>query len=126
MRLKISILAAALVALTLAWGGALNASESHIDLQDGFIEPVQACCNCDPRASDMQCFAECNAMLPRCRPPAPRAPTQAARGPMVGVCCYGMERAGLSRRAPLGTLCTMPFYDHAVRETKWVTGRACE
>jgi hypothetical protein len=43
---------------------------------------AQDCCDCAPTASDQQCFMQCNAMIPRCRPAAPRQalPAQAAPG----------------------------------------------
>jgi hypothetical protein len=56
--------------------GSASATESKLQ----FLYPVQQdCCDCDPTASDAQCFAQCNAMLPRCRPPAPRGAEPALR-----------------------------------------------
>jgi len=37
---------------------------------------AQNCCPCPPTASDQQCFAECNAMLPRCTASAPQPRAQ--------------------------------------------------
>jgi hypothetical protein len=38
------------------------------------------CCDCAPTASDQQCFMQCNAVLPRCRPAAPRKTVQPGNG----------------------------------------------
>lgn len=77
-----------------------SASSTESKLQ--FLYPVQQdCCDCDPTASDAQCFAQCNAMLPRCRPPAPRAPsppsapapaTALCKSALTGFCCAGNLR----------------------------------
>jgi hypothetical protein len=48
----------------------------------------QNCCNCDPTASDQACFAQCNAMLPRCRPAAQRPASPPPKQTMTYYCCY--------------------------------------
>lgn len=90
------------------------------------------CCNCAPTDSDQQCFLECNAMLPRCRPAAPRSARPSSNasnpnpnGPITGFCCYGNVRKFMSPMLPLGAQCRMSVYNWGLRETYWVTGRAC-
>jgi len=88
------------------------------------------CCNCAPTDSDQQCFQECNAIFPRCRPAAPRPALPSSNvtnpnGPITGFCCYGNVRKFMSPMLPLGAQCRMSVYNWGVRENYWVTGRAC-
>jgi hypothetical protein len=95
------------------------------DYQSGLIERVGDCCPCPPTATDQQCFMQCNAMLPRCTPPAPRAPVQRNSGPLENTCCYSNQRVAMSRSAPHGSPCRMLMYNHVERQSYWVTGRVC-
>lgn len=108
----------------LVWPG------SAID-DSGFVERVQDCCNCAPTDSDMQCFAECNAMLPRCRPPAPRAASPRAAGigcrsAPTSFCCAGSPHIYYSHLAtPLcpGAPCTVTAWIYG--KNHFLSGFAC-
>jgi hypothetical protein len=123
--MKYSLLLCAVCVGLLLVSQAQNVAAGEIGDQSGFIERVQDCCNCPPTASDQQCFIQCNAMLPRCTPPAPRAPVQSNRGPLENTCCYYNQRAAMSRLAPHGSPCRMSIYNHVERQSYWVTGRVC-
>lgn len=82
-----------------------TARDPSTDLSDDnfrFIYPAgENCCDCPPTASDQQCFAQCNAIIPRCRPAAarpsrPPAPvhsrTSRCTSALTGFCCAGNLR----------------------------------
>lgn len=84
-------------------------SENAADACRPSIEQIAEgdCCDCDPHMSDMQCFTECNADLPRCRPPAPRpppAPTQT----ITQFCCTSSGKYHFSRTFVVGAPCKNP------------------
>ena len=109
----------------LVWRSGLSTEDS------GFIKRIQDCCNCAPTDSDMQCFAECNAMLPRCRPPAPRAANPrtagvACRSALTSYCCAGSPHIYYSRLAtPLcpGAACTVTAWIYG--KNHFLSGFAC-
>jgi hypothetical protein len=118
------IILTACVGLLLACHAPYAAAGQNGD-QSGFVERVQNCCPCPPTASDQQCFMQCNAMLPRCTPPAARAPQQRNSGPLENTCCYYNQRAAMNRVAPHGSPCRMSIYNHVERQSYWVTGHVC-
>jgi hypothetical protein len=69
---------------------------------------AQNCCDCDPTASDQACFAQCNAMLPRCRAAAPRPAAPPPQQTMTFYCCNNVayrERYRIRVAVPLGAHC---------------------
>jgi len=64
------LMAAVLQSLPAVAGPA--ATGSNLERENAVQQVGDNCCDCAPSASDQECFAECNAMLPRCRPAAPR------------------------------------------------------
>jgi hypothetical protein len=73
------------------------------------------CCNCNPRDTDMQCFMECNADLPRCRPAAPRS-APVPQGPIWSpYCCAGGRKWSWhsqygSKKYLVGAPCQVNFF----------------
>jgi hypothetical protein len=82
--------------------------------QDQGVQLVQNnCCNCDPHDTDMQCFMDCNAELPRCRPPAPR-PLVQQRSAFTNYCCaegrvYSWHSQYGSKAWIVGGPCSVPL-----------------
>lgn len=81
-----------LLAITIfLFAGIAHAGDHNVQLAQN------SCCNCDPHDSDMQCFMECNAELPRCQAPAPR-PAPIQRQAITPYCCAGGRKVALFRR----------------------------
>jgi hypothetical protein len=72
----------------------------------GFSTTASDCCDCDPTASDQACFAQCNAMLPRCRAAAPRPAAPPPKQVMTFYCCNALsQRYRIRVAVPLGAHC---------------------
>ena len=91
------------------------------------------CCDCAPSASDAQCFAQCNALIPRCRPPAPRQAAPQRRGPqdcdtaLTGFCCGNGYRTYSGPNQGLmcpGYPCTVVVW-HQIGGWQYFAGQAC-
>ena len=97
------------------------------------------CCDCPPTATDQQCFLQCNALIPRCRAPAPRAvpqptynqrPSQTCSTALTGFCCghgvryYSAPSEGL--RCP-GDACYVVVTTRfpGWYRMNWYVGQAC-
>ena len=66
------------------------------DIDQGFLQLAQNCCNCSPYDTDLQCGMACNAMIPRCTPQRPRpapAPQQQSSGYTIYCCANGQRYA---------------------------------
>lgn len=73
-----------------------------------FLPADDNCCDCPPAATDQQCFAQCNALLPRCQAAAP--PPSAQRAPSgcevaTHFCCAGSFRSPQRYAVCLGAPC---------------------
>lgn len=95
-RMKTTTLALLTILLIVASGFSDTARSQELRLS-GEQFAQNSCCNCDPHDSDMQCFMECNADLPRCQAPAPRPPAL-QRPAYTPYCCAGGRKVSLYRR----------------------------